>query len=287
MIHPGCARRLAASLALALAGCASAPPPAPPAQAAIPGPAAPLPPPPSAPEPASASSASSNAAPSAAPVASAAPAAPPPCPEGMALIPGGDYVFGVLKEKVTIKPFCLDVNEVTADLYGACVKAGKCDGGYATVCDPSTYSKEGRGKLAVVCVDFTQADRYCAAQEKRLSSSEEWEWAARGASATREHPWGEGDLGDQLCWSGKAKRELPCEVGSFPKGDSPQGVHDLLGGVFEWVTSRADATSGSRIVRGGSWKDGDKPLFSVARQGAFKTSYRCGFVGIRCAKALP
>ena len=289
MIHAGLAGRLTPSIlaalglaALGLSACAgSPPPPPPPAPAATPAPPPPAPPPPAA---------DPTVAPisTIAPPASVHPAEPPsPCPEGMALIPGGEYVFGVLKEKVTIKPFCLDVNETTADGYAACVKAGKCDGGYTTVCDPSTYSKEGRGKLAMVCVDFPQAEKYCAAQDKRLSSTEEWEWAARGASATREHPWGEGDLGDQLCWSGKSKRELPCEVGSFPKGDSPQGVHDLLGGVFEWTTTKNDASTANRIVHGGSWKDGDKPLFGVARQGAFKTTYRCGFVGIRCARAVP
>lgn len=206
----------------------------------------------------------------------------------MAFIPGGEYAFGQTnKEQVSVKPFCLDVTEVTTDAYTACVKAGKCDGSYTTVCDPSTAGKDGRGKLPMVCVDFIQAEKYCAAQDKRLPSSEEWEWAARGASANAQHPWGDGDIGDQICWSGKGKRDLPCEVASFPKGDSPQGVHDLLGGVFEWTTSRFDATTANRIVRGGSWKDGDKPLFAVARQGAFKTTYRCGFVGIRCAKAAP
>jgi formylglycine-generating enzyme required for sulfatase activity len=206
----------------------------------------------------------------------------------MAYIPGGEYVYGqTTKAKVTVQPFCLDVTETTTDAYDACVKAGKCDGGYLTVCDPYTHGKEGRGKLPMVCVDFPQSEKYCAAQGKRLPSGEEWEWAARGASATATHPWGEADIADQICWSGKTKRELPCEVGSFPQGDSPQGVHDLLGGVFEWTTSKTDATSVNRLVRGGSWKDGDKPLFGVARQGSFKTSYRCGFVGIRCAKAVP
>jgi formylglycine-generating enzyme required for sulfatase activity len=226
---------------------------------------------------------------SAAPVASATPAAPAsPCPEGMAYLPAGEYVFGqTAKQTVKVAAFCLDLNEVSTDAYTACVKGGKCDGGYTTVCDPSTAGKDGRGKMPMVCVDFPQADRYCAAQGKRLPSTEEWEWAARGASASAPHPWGDADLGDQICWSGKAKRELPCEIGSFPGGDSPQGVHDLLGGVFEWTTSSADATSVNRIVRGGSWKDGDKPLFAVARQGVFKTTYRCGFVGIRCAQAAP
>src|SRR5262249_34032160 len=150
--------------------------------------------------------ASAAPAPTAAPSAAPAAGDAPKCPEGMAYIPGGEYVFGqTTKEKVTIKPFCLDVNETTTDAYDACVKAGKCDGSYLTVCDPSTHGKEGRGKLPMICVDFPQAEKYCAAQDKRLPATEEWEWAARGASATATHPWGEADIGDQICWSGKTK----------------------------------------------------------------------------------
>jgi len=268
---------------LALAGCAAEPPP-PPAPAPI---ATPV----SAPAPTAAEVVSAAPATTAAPTATAAASAPPsPCPEGMAYIPGGEAVFGQYqktKEKVSIKPFCIDVSEVTTDLYAACVKAGKCDTVRLTVCDPSTYAQPGRGNLPMICVDYPQAEKYCAAQDKRLLATEEWEWAARGASATTTRPWGEGELGDQLCWSGTAKREKPCEINSFPKGDSPQGVHDLLGGVQEWTTTKSDAHSEIRQVRGGSWKDYGKELFDVSRHGIFKTTYRCGFVGIRCGKSLP
>ena len=64
-------------------------------------------------------------------------------------------------------------------------------------------------------------------------------------------------------------------------------MHDLLGGTGEWTSSRQDATSTNRIGRGASWKDGDKALFKVDRQGAFKVTYRCGFLGIRCAMPAP
>jgi formylglycine-generating enzyme required for sulfatase activity len=206
----------------------------------------------------------------------------------MAYIPGGEFVFGATKKeqaKVTVQPFCIDVSETTADAYDACVKAGKCDATRLGVCDPSTYGKEGRGKMPMVCVDFPQAEKYCAAQDKRLLTAEEWEWAARGASATSNHPWGEGEVDDQVCWSGKSARSVPCDVGSFPKGDSPQGVHDLLGGVREWTTTKTDGVSSNRYARGGSWTDNNKALFDVSHHGIFKASYRCGFVGIRCAKA--
>ena len=80
---------------------------------------------------------------------------------------------------------------------------------------------------------------------------------------------------------------MPCEVGAYPGGTSPQGVKDLLDNNNKKTSTRNDATSSYRMVRGGSWKDGDKALFSVARQGAFKPSYRCGFGGVRCVKPAP
>ena len=122
--------------------------------------------------------------------------------------------------------------------------------------------------------------------DKRLPTSEEWEWAARGASATATRPWGDGDVAGKVCW----RRDKPCEIGAFPQGDSPQGVHDLLGGVFEWTTSKTDADTSTRVVRGASWKDYAADLFDPARHGIFKATYRCGFGGIRCAapaKAAP
>lgn len=271
-----------------LGGCSTpAPPPA-----AAPPLAAPAPPEPPAP-PSTTGVAAAPAAPGATAVpasvepAPPAPPAPSPCPEGMALISGGDYVFGPTKEKVTVKPFCLDVNEVTVGAYATCVNAGKCDKSFVTVCDPITYGKDGTEKLPMACVDFKQAETYCAAQGARLPSAEEWEWAARGGAEARKRPWGDGDLGDQLCWLGKEKRTGPCAVGSFPAGNNPQGVHDLLGNVGEWTTSRSDATSSIRYARGGSWKDSAKELFRVDRPGVFKATYRCGFVGIRCAKPAP
>jgi formylglycine-generating enzyme required for sulfatase activity len=204
----------------------------------------------------------------------------------MALIPGGAYAFGLTKKdktQVAVKAFCLDVNETTAGQYEACAKAGKCATNALTACDPSTYGKENADRMPMVCVDFTQAEQFCTAGGKRLATTEEWGWAALGANAAATYPWGEGDLADRVCW----RRNGPCAIGSFPKGDSPQGVHDLVGGVFEWTTTKADATTSNRAVRGASWKDYAAELFSPARQGVFKTTYRCGFGGIRCAKDAP
>lgn len=274
-------------VAASVAACSGAPepvaapplPPTPPAQPVQPAqPAQPAPT--AAPE----ASATPPAQPSAA--ASSAPPAPPPsrCPAGMVEVSGGEFTMGKAKQKVTVGSFCLDVNEVTADEYAACVKGGGCDDKTVTVCDGATYGKPDLAKNPMVCVDFGQAEAYCKAQKKRLPATEEWEWAARAGAEGRLFAWGNDDPADQLCWGTKAgSRKVSCPIGSFPKGDNPQGIHDLTGNVYEWTTSASDKTSTIRHGRGGSWIDSAKELFRNDKPFIFKTTYRCGFLGIRCA----
>ncbi|WP_437821167.1 formylglycine-generating enzyme family protein [Sorangium sp. So ce1078] len=217
--------------------------------------------------------------------ASAAPAPPSDgCPDGMARVPGGSFVMGPLKVKATVADLCMDRTEVTAEAYAACVKAGKCTDSFANCAkEASTYGVAGKEKQPMVCVDFAQAEAYCAAQGKRLPRDDEWEWAARGGEEARPYPWGGEAPKDQLCWSGGGTvRKTACDVGSFPAGESPQGIQDLAGNVFEWTTSANDGKGKMRVARGGSWRDGIPPLVRTARPGGFEVTYRCGFLGIRC-----
>lgn len=273
-------------VAAAIAACSSPPepvtaPPTPPAQ-----PAQTTPPAPPA-QTTQATPPEASATPPA-PTAAATPAPPAPpasrCPAGMAEIPGGEFTLGKSKQKASVTPFCLDVNETTAEEYAACVKGGGCDEKTVTVCDGATYGKPDLAKNPMVCVDFNQAEAYCKAQKKRLPSTEEWEWAARAGAEGRLFAWGNDDPSDQLCWGTKAgSRKVSCPIGSFPKGDNPQGLKDLTGNVYEWTTSASDKTSTIRHGRGGSWIDTAKDLFRNDRPFIFKTTYRCGFLGIRCA----
>jgi len=200
----------------------------------------------------------------------------------MALVPGGSYTMSPPKRNVTVAPFCMDQSETTADEYAGCVKAGKCNADNLKCAAQATYEASGMGNHPVVCVDFTQAEAYCKAQNKRLASDEEWEWAARGGPAGHRFPWGDEKPNGKACWSGESPLTGTCAVGAYPAGDSPQGIHDLAGNVFEWTTSRLDAKSPDRVGRGGSWRDGVPEALRASRPGGFKVTYRCGFLGIRC-----
>lgn len=227
-----------------------------------------------------------SAVPSATPsaVASATPATPPsPCPPSMALVPGGSFKMSRYKSVVTIAPLCMDLTETTADQYAACVKAGKCSGKDLKCAPQATYEAPGKGNQPVTCTDFEQATTYCKAQNKRLASDEEWEWAARGGAAGTTFPWGNDKPNGKVCWSGETVAVGPCPVGATPAGDSPQGIHDLAGNVYEWTTSRNDSAGTLRVGRGGSWRESGAEGLTASRPGpGFKVTYRCGFLGIRC-----
>jgi sulfatase modifying factor 1 len=267
-----------AALALAplLAACGGSEPPA----------APPAPPPAASPAaPAVEAPPAASAAPTA--TASAAAEAPPPpaspCPGAMALVPGGTYKMGRSRLEATVGALCWDKNETTADEYAACVKAGKCSNSNLKCSPQATYETQGKGDHPIVCVDFEQATAYCKAQNKRLASDEEWEWAARGGAAGTNFPWGEDKPKGKACWSGEKPLVSTCPVGATPAGDNPQGIHDLAGNVFEWTTSRNDKAGTMRVGRGGAWNDVSADGLKVSRTGpGFRVNYRCGFLGIRC-----
>jgi formylglycine-generating enzyme len=211
----------------------------------------------------------------------------PRCPEGTQLVPGGQFTTATNRTEVTVADLCVDTFETTAALYKECVDAGKCTTNQVLCSEQSTWGQESKKDHPMVCVDFSQAEAYCSYREKRLPETSEWEWVARGGDAARKYPWGNDEPDQQLCWQGKKALTGTCAVGSFPEGKSAHGIYDLSGSVHEYTTTAQDAYGPVRIARGGSWKEGDPHMMWPGRIGGFETTYRCGFLGIRCVNEAP
>jgi len=277
---------------------------------------------------------------SVAPSASAAPA--PTCPEDMVQIPAGQFFMGSdLKDapdnekpshNVTLESVCMDLYEVSAKKYKACSDQGKCrraptevDWPKITAAERATYSPlctiadPEKADHPITCVTWEMADNYCKANDKRLPTEAEWEYATRGPDG-RIYPWGDDpptaehlNACDAQClaWGKAHKVELTAlekgddgfattaPVGKFPAGRSRFGPYDVVGNVWEWVadwygTYQADATksplgpaTGERkVIRGGAWNAGFETwLHPSFRYAQVPTAQSYG-IGFRCAKSL-
>lgn len=158
----------------------------------------------------------------------------------------------------------------------------------------------------VVGVCWHEARAYCAwlsaqsGQDYRLPNEVEWE-AAAGGREGRRYAW-EGDFDPANCNSFESHVRGTTPVGVFPGGDTPQGIADLSGNVWEWTGSlyrpypyatddgreNPEEGDGRRVARGGSWFY-DRGLARCACRDGFDPGSRYGYLGFRvlCVSPIP
>ena len=190
----------------------------------------------------------------------------------------------------TVASFDLDRNEVTVAAYKACWSAGRC-----TLPDTPglcNWGRDDRGDHPINCVDWYQARGYCEWLGKRLPTETEWEYAAKGSQG-RKYAWGDSEPGGQLCWKRGNARLGTCAVASYLQGNTPQGLRDMGGNVWEWTSSEAcpipqkACGAAARVFRGGGWGNDDAGFVRATSRGVDLPTSRLDFVGFRCARARP
>jgi formylglycine-generating enzyme required for sulfatase activity len=209
------------------------------------------------------------------------------CPH-MIVLPAGRFMMGSEEgigdneerphhEVVIEKPFAVGKYEVTFAEWDTCVAAGGCT---------RYLDTWGRGARPVTGIAWDDAKRYVAwlsrlsGKNYRLLSEAEWEYAARGGTATL---YSFGD--DEAVLDGYAWYATNSNSSTHPVGEKKPnlfGLHDMHGNVSEWVEDiwhdsyvgapsdgSAWADHGTlRVIRGGSWLDDPDFLRSANRHGA-------------------
>jgi formylglycine-generating enzyme required for sulfatase activity len=150
----------------------------------------------------------------------------------------------------------------------------------------------------VVGVCWHEARAYCAwlsaqtSQHFRLPTEAEREAAARGKQG-RCYAYGD-DFDATRCNTFEIHIRRTTPIGVFPGSETPEGLIDMTGNVWEWTSSlykpyRYDASDGReelitgdnhRVVRGGSWNSAQDGARCVSLQASSRRPpLRSGFSG--------
>jgi formylglycine-generating enzyme required for sulfatase activity len=213
------------------------------------------------------------------------------CPAGMRHVRGGEFWMGSPRRRgaseerpryqTRVADYCIDEREVTTAEYTQCVAAGRCS---PPLGSQFTCNYERRESHPINCVDWNQAQSYCASQGARLPTELEWEYAARGGEKYSTYAWGEESPDGRACW----KASHSCEAGSFAAGAF--GLHDMTGNVWEWTNDwfadypwpKADGVN--KVFRGGGWsRRFDKWMRSTLRNRTSPETWG-SHLGFRCAR---
>ena len=187
--------------------------------------------------------------------------ATPPVPQGMVLIPAGEFQMGSNDAEaevdeqpvrtVYIDAFYMDETEVTNAEYQKFVlenpnwQKGRVPIRFQNILylklwDGNNY-RIGKGDHPVTYVGWYAAVAYAKWADKRLPTEAEWERAARGGLVGKKYPYGNTlTLKEANYLEGgfdKALGTIP--VKTYPA--NAYGLYDMAGNVLEWCLDKYDA----------------------------------------------
>ncbi len=190
---------------------------------------------------------------------------------------------------VHLPAYKIDITEVTVGQYRLYMtQTGKPAPKYM---DNERFNQDHQ---PVVGVNWQEAADYCATVGKRLPSEAEWEKAARGADS-RYYPWGnEPDEKKANIRGKKDGYRYSAPVGLKHFGESPYGIRDMAGNVWEWTADWYRPHPGNtypndfygqqfRVIKGGSWFS-NMDLARITVRGKSLPDRRNNYLGFRCAK---
>ncbi|MFN0215141.1 MAG: formylglycine-generating enzyme family protein, partial [Saprospiraceae bacterium] len=215
------------------------------------------------------------------------PPPPPPQPRQsgrksgfeMVPVPGGSLNIDKSdcegKTSVKLEPFKIGKYEITqADWWNVMGR------------DPSFHSKCPDCPVERVSWNDVQLFIQKASQKYnkryRLPYEAEWEWAARGAGASKMTKYAGGNDPNGVAWF-NIIQEKTREVGT--KRANELGIYDFSGNVWEWCMAPfppylkcPPPKSDKKVLRGGSWADnrGDIKIKSRRRENPNNTDRRSG-----------
>ncbi|MBH0202191.1 MAG: formylglycine-generating enzyme family protein [Nitrospira sp.] len=225
----------------------------------------------------------------------------------MVLVQAGEFVMGSDKgdedeaptHRVYLNAFYIDKFEVTNGRFARYVDAIQSEPpwGFTDKETPVIHAER-----PVRWVSWMDAVGYCLWLGKRLPTEAEWEKAARGTDE-RTYPWGNDPPTSVHAVYGlkEGGAETVSVIGNHHMGQSPYGVQDLAGNLYEWVMDwyaedfyssfinspainpHGPSEGTAKVQRGGSYMNTPYRLRSSFRTKGDPTEQDPN-VGFRCAQ---
>ncbi|KAA3664293.1 MAG: hypothetical protein DWQ04_06535 [Chloroflexi bacterium] len=167
----------------------------------------------------------------------------------MIRIPAGEYLYSDENRVDYLPEYWISKTPVTNRHYVRFVRA-------TNEKTPEHWKgKSPPGDIAdhpVVYVSFDDAAAYAKWAGMQMPTEQEWEKAARGTDG-RKYPWGN-DWQENHCNTYESGILGKTPVSQFsPQGNSPYGLEDMSGNVWERTDSWYYDDKEFRVIRGGSW----------------------------------
>jgi formylglycine-generating enzyme required for sulfatase activity len=214
-------------------------------------------------------------------------------------------------QHIQLNSFCIARFPVTVQEFRKFIDAGGYheprfwqEGGFQKWDEPAKWESQVRfPNHPITGVSWFEAVAYCQwlGDDMALPTEAQWERAARGLY-DRRFPWGQSPPNRLRCNFRSIALDGTTPIGFFQGGETPEGISDMSGNVFEWCSDTwrdytqsetirhdnqtADDLS-SRIVRGGSYRS-TRNFLRAAFRGRYPANFQGNDVGFRlCRNKLP
>lgn len=215
-------------------------------------------------------------------------------------------------QRRSVAGYELDVAEVTVRDFEACVGAKACDSVGLDADTLCNWKRPGREGHPINCTSFSQAEAFCAWEQKRLPTEIEWEVAAVSEQlpcVALEYGEAAVDQG-RVCLTAEysggrwGEQRGTCAVDrdrpALPKLGIPAlsklGLLDMMGNVSEWVSDsfcKGPAPyCAEHVLRGTAWlgdlyENSCRHRWREPGTGGFNAGRRVpAQIGFRCARSL-
>jgi sulfatase modifying factor 1 len=193
---------------------------------------------------------------------------------------------------VSLDNFYIGKFEVTQEEYASVMGAGGAEN-YFSGCDSCPVERVSWFNAG----EYLQRLSQLTGSKFRLPTEAEWEFAARGGTASKGYKYSGSNNAQAVGWIVGASETKTHGVGQ--KKPNELGIYDMTGNVFEWCSDYYDPlyysvsppenpggpeTGTYRVMRGGSWFHDSSGLKNTDR-GKGNPGCRYGFVGFRVCRS--